>query len=245
MVIVEICADSWEGVVEAIRAGADRIELCSDLVNDGLSPSVDLLESALELAGRHEVVVFPMVRCRAGDFCYTDDEKKRMIEEGLEFVRMGAPGIVVGALTVDIRPDIEFISKFAIELRALDPKVEITYHKAIDAVKLVEGESLASVGGLLEPYCGRVLTSGGRPTAVEGAEEIRHMVDRKRRPVPIAAGKVRAGNAVEILKLSGATEVHSRSTDICPALGKRKRIVYCYPYSISSELDYCTKENKL
>ena len=223
MVIVEICTDNLQDTKEAIAAGADRIELCSDLGNDGLTPSVELLSDVLELARRHQVPVFPMVRCRAGDFVYTDEEKRCMIKQAVVFVEMGVPGVVIGGLTADMRPDIEFIAEFAKVVKSEKPNVGFTFHKAIDYVELLEGETLADIVATLEPYCDRVLTSGGCATAVEGASEIRKMADRKRPPCPITAGKVRAHNAVELLELTGATEIHSRSIDLCKALGKTPR----------------------
>lgn len=225
MVIVEICTENFEDSKNAIAAGADRIELCADLENDGLTPSVELLAQVLELARKHQVTVFPMVRCRAGNFVYNDAEKQTMIEHAVAFLGMGVTGVVVGALTADMRPDIEFLAEFARVLQSINPKIQITFHKAIDYVRLTQGETLADVVAMLEPYCARVLTSGGCGTAMEGSMEIRKISERNRAPVPIAAGKIRADNAAELLELTGATEIHSRSVHVCSALGKPSRVV--------------------
>ena len=39
MIVKEVCVDNLDDAISAFRRGADRIELCSNLFEDGLSPS--------------------------------------------------------------------------------------------------------------------------------------------------------------------------------------------------------------
>ena len=224
-IVVEICTDNWDDTIDAIRLGADRIELCSDLSNDGLTPSMDLLERVLNVADKKNVTVFPMIRSRAGDFVYNAEEKQKMLADAKHMASVGAHGIVVGALTSEGHIDIQFISAISHAVRAVNPKIEITFHKAIDYARIPPGKCLGDVVADLEPFCDRVLTSGHRPTALEGAEAIRTVVARNRRPFVLAAGKIRQENVVQIVDLLQVSEVHSRSPLVAVALGKPQRSV--------------------
>jgi copper homeostasis protein len=223
MVLVEICTDNFEDTASAIHAGCDRIELCSDLANDGLSPSTEFLSQALRLGKIYGVTIFPMVRCRSGNFTYNDSEKTSMIAQAREFVKLGAPGLVCGALTSEFRPDIPFISSVSAAVREINPGVEITFHKAFDLIKLAENESFSDIANSLGPYCDRILTSGGADTAETGAKIIRELASRTDKPLPIAAGRIRATNVLDLVNETGVIEVHSRSPEICGSLSKQAR----------------------
>lgn len=223
MTLVEICTDNLKDTVEAIRLGADRIELCSHLGKDGLTPTDELLDQVIALSQLHGVSVFPMVRSRSGDLIYSPDEKRIMLQQAVQFAIKGVPGIVIGALREDRRIDLEFVKDIAQAVHMIKPDLEITFHKAIDSVILQENERQVDVVDSLQPYCERVLTSGGRLTALEGASAIRELIQRKKRPIPLVAGKVREENVQNILALTGATEIHSRSPYISRALGKLTR----------------------
>jgi copper homeostasis protein len=225
MVVVEICTENLEDTLEAIRLGADRIELCSDLASDGLSPSLSLLHSCLALGKQNGVDIFPMVRCRGGDFVYSQAEKEVMIEQAVTFVKLGVPGIVIGALDPEHRVDFGFISRISNRVRELKHSIDITFHKAVDVVRVRPGESFADMVAELEPFCTRVLTSGGAKTALEGSSNIRMLAERSGKPRPLAAGKIRVENVVEVVRTCGVEEVHSRSPLIAVALGKPLRTV--------------------
>ena len=226
MVLVEICTDTLTDTIRAIQLGADRIELCYDLDTDGLTPSFDLFHDAIKLGKTHNVCIFPMIRCRAGNFVYTQDEKDLMIEQGRHFAEMGASGLVVGALSENnISIDIEFLKQFCDTVHAVNPAIEITFHKAFDAIKCPCSESMIPAADAVQKYCKRLLTSGGFTTAKDGANQIKMLVERKQPPVIIAAGGIRAQNVAEVIALTGVEEVHSRSAEICAALGKSERMV--------------------
>ena len=77
-ILLEVCCGSAEDVIEAWKAGADRVELNSNLFHGGLTPTIGSL-----LVAKHEVTIpiMTMVRPREGGFCYTDTEYRVCLED--------------------------------------------------------------------------------------------------------------------------------------------------------------------
>lgn len=177
---LEVCVDDAAGLKAAVSAGADRIELCSALVLGGLTPSPGLMAIAAEAP----VPVFAMVRSRPGNFIYGGDDLRQMVAD-IEAIRaFGLAGIVVGANTEDGTLDRFTLSRL---IEAADG-LPAVLHRAIDLTPdPVEAVDVAVELG----FC-RILTSGGKPTAIEG----RHT---------IAAMQARAAGRIEILPGSGLT----------------------------------------
>ena len=103
---MEVCVDSLESVISAYEGDATRVELCSSLNEGGLTPSFGLLKAAQKHVdknnARDKFTINCMVRCRVGDFCYTDSEVETMLEDLKKFVEMDVDGLVFGALTPDV-----------------------------------------------------------------------------------------------------------------------------------------------
>lgn len=199
--IKEACVETFEEAVLAEKLGANRIELCSDLANDGLTPSFELMQKTC-LALKIPVMV--MIRPRAGNFVYADEEISRMKAEIDLAKKAGAFGVVFGLLTSDNKID-EKNTKILAEYAEPLP---VTFHKAIDEMENpVEGVSvLKEINGIK-----RILTSGGKPTALEGLKTIRKMIEVAGEQITIlVAGKVLDSNVKEIQKLTGAKELHGR-----------------------------------
>ena len=162
---IEICLEGVDSVLAAEEGGADRVELCSDLFEGGLSPSIGTVRTALRLS---HIPINAMVRPRGGDFCYSEAEFEVMKEEVKAFKAEGVNAIVFGILTPDGRVDKER-SRQLIELAR---PLEVTFHRAFDmTMDLDEAlEDLIALG------VDRVLTSGGEESVCEGAEMLRHLV---------------------------------------------------------------------
>ena len=103
---MEVCVDSLESVIAAYLGGANRIELCSSLNEGGLTPTFGLLARTQAYLRQHDPTsrfkVNCMIRCRAGDFCYTDTEVETMKEDLKKFVELNVDGLVFGALTPQV-----------------------------------------------------------------------------------------------------------------------------------------------
>jgi len=199
--IKEACVELFEEAKLAEQRGANRIELCSDLANDGLTPSVELMKKACtEL----NIPVMVMIRPRAGNFVYTEYEIGKMKSEIDWAKNAGAAGVVFGLLTSENSIDIENTRILA----AFAQPLPVTFHKAIDELE----NPVSGVKELLQiENIKRILTSGGELTAKDGQEEIRKMIKVAYNNIIIlVAGKVLDSNIEEIQKLTGANEFHGR-----------------------------------
>ena len=94
--ICEICVDSVAGVRAAKDAGAQRVELCADLLEGGITPSLGMIRQARKVAG---IDLNVMIRPRGGDFLFNDDEFATMRADIETAKAEGANGVVIGLLT--------------------------------------------------------------------------------------------------------------------------------------------------
>lgn len=199
--IKEACVESFEEAKLAEILGANRIELCSDLANDGLTPSIELMRKA---CSELKIPVMIMSRPRAGNFVYSDAEVEQMKTAIDGAKEAGAAGIVFGLLT----PENTIDEKNTRILAEYAQPLPVTFHKAIDELDdPVEGvRILKTIPGIK-----RILTSGGKATALEGQETIRRMMQEAAGKITIlVAGKVLDSNVSEISRLTGAKELHGR-----------------------------------
>ncbi len=199
--IKEACVESFEEAELAQQKGATRIELCSDLANDGLTPSLELMKKA---CSELQIPVMVMARPRAGNFVHSDEEVAQMKTAIDQAKQAGASGVVFGLLTADNRIDeknTRILANYAYPL-------PVTFHKAIDELDdPVEGVKILRT----IPNIKRILTSGGKATALEGQETIRQMIiETKGRIIILVAGKVLDSNVEEIQQITDTTELHGR-----------------------------------
>jgi copper homeostasis protein len=196
--IFEVCVDSAEAAVAAEEGGADRVELCSDLLEGGLTPSHGTLAVA---RARLRVGIMAMVRPRGGDFCYSDTEFAVMREDLL-----AAKGVVLGLLNPDGTVD----RPRTAELIALARPLPVTFHRAFD-VSRDPFEALETLIGL---GIDRVLTSGQEPTVLEGLDLIVALVKRAAgRIIVMPGGGITTRTVGRIAPVSGATELHFASLE--------------------------------
>nr|XP_033799217.1 copper homeostasis protein cutC homolog isoform X2 [Geotrypetes seraphini]XP_033799220.1 copper homeostasis protein cutC homolog isoform X2 [Geotrypetes seraphini] len=196
--LMEVCVDSVESAVNAERGGAGRIELCSSLLEGGITPSMGVLQVVKQYI---QIPVFVMIRPRGGDFLYSDREVEVM-KADIRLAKIhGADGLVFGALTEDGRIDAEL----CMELLAVSRPLPVTFHRAFDMVHdpLVAIETLISLG------FERVLTSGCDSSALEGLQLIKRIVEQaKGRIIVMPGGGITERNLQRILEGSGVQEFH-------------------------------------
>ena len=198
--IKEACVESFEKALEAQNNGADRIELCENLSVGGTTPSYGTVKICLE---KLNISIFPMVRARGGNFVYSKDEIEIMKEDIKVFKNLGVKGVVLGCLTSDNKIDLE-LTKTLVNLAY---PMEITFHKAIDEISnpLDYIEDLVNIG------IKRILTSGGKATALEGKDLINDMIKKSNGRLKIVvAGKVTKENLNELSNLISADEFHGK-----------------------------------
>lgn len=221
--ILEVCAGSIESIKAAYEGGAYRVELCSALSEDGLTPSVGMIRYAKSLDG---LKVHVLIRPRCGDFVYTDDEVKCM-EDDIRMCReLGVDGVVIGALTKDFDIDIETCKRLVNAAGSGNDinKMNITFHRAFDVCRNPE-EALEQIIAL---GCNRLLTSGQASSALKGIPMLKKLVGQADGRIIIMPGAgVKEQNAAQILDETGAMEIHgsARSTRVFGRLETDANIV--------------------
>ena len=197
---LEICADSVESAMIAQAAGAYRIEFCDNLVEGGTTHSLANLISARE---HLQIKLYPIIRPRGGNFLYSDIEFNIMKEDIRKCGEIGCDGVVIGMLNADGTIDKER-SRELVNV-AKEYSMGVTFHRAFDRCNdLPKGlEDIIDIG------CERVLTSGGKNSALEGIETIRQLVIQAgERIIIMPGGGVSPENIAELVGKTGAREYH-------------------------------------
>jgi copper homeostasis protein len=197
-ILLEIAVDTLEDAVAAERGSAGRIELCSDLNADGLSPSADLL---MRVRKAIAIPIHVMVRPRAGDFCYSEDEFSVMKEEVSLFRSLGANGIVTGILT----PEKSVDTVRTAELVRLARPLGTTFHRAFDTVT----DPVKALEDIISCGAERLLTSGQQKSAVAGLPMIRSLIDIAGGRISVMPGAgIDAGNVRSVMQSLVVKEIH-------------------------------------
>lgn len=196
---IEACCPNLESVAHAVEAGASRIELCEDLNCGGVTPSLDFIRMAKEVAGKVPINV--LVRPRSGSFVYSFDEVQQMIDSIRQCKELGVNGVVIGALKENGSIDKEVMTQLVKEARPL----HITFHRAFD----VCSDPYNALEVIIRLGFERLLTSGHRANAYEGRYALKDFVKQAAGRILIMPGcGITADNLEEIAHASGASEFH-------------------------------------
>jgi copper homeostasis protein len=194
----EVCVDSIESAVAAAEGGADRVELCSSLIEGGLTPSFGTLTVARRSVG---IGIMAMIRPRGGDFCYSDTEFASMEEDLEEAKKAGADGLVLGLLNPDGTVDRERTGALIQRARPLP----VTFHRAFDMTR----DPFEALDTLIALGVERVLTSGQEATVVEGLELIAELVSRASGRIAVMpGGGITDRNVGRVIARTLAREIH-------------------------------------
>jgi len=208
--ILEVCVDSYASAMAAIRAGADRLELCSALAVGGLTPSAALLRQIRQVS---DIPVRCLMRPRGGDFLYTKEEIQQMAMEITALRQAGADGFVIGCLSADGELDAAAMAPLLEAARGCG----LTLHRCIDvSCDLVKTYRDAAKLGI-----DTILTSGGAGSCIAGMEAIRELLvlrDNEKGPEVLIGAGVNA-RVIETFRkeipdavafhMSGKTEIES------------------------------------
>lgn len=202
-ILFEACVDSLESAIAAQEGGADRLELCANLLEGGTTPSAGVID----LVCKHVTIpVMVMIRPRGGDFLYSNyefEEMKRDVELTKQY---NISGVVLGILNEDGTID----KRRTNELIQLARPLKITFHRAFDMTR----DPFEALDDLIELGVERVLTSGQELTVVEGIGTIKKLVERGVNKIIIMpGGGVDENNAAEIISKCGVKEIHASARE--------------------------------
>ena len=200
-ILKEACVENLREAIRAEELGADRIELCADLSVGGITPDHETIKKA---KSELSIPVMVMIRPRGGRFIYSDTELEAM-KDSIDFCKKTrVHGIVFGFLSIDNQID----AATTLIMAEYASPMEITFHKAIDETPDPEEsvKALLSIKGIT-----RILTSGGKTTALEGSEKINRMIEiAGERIIIMAAGRITNENLAGISALIPGKEFHGR-----------------------------------
>jgi copper homeostasis protein len=196
---LEVIAFDIQSCQLAADNGADRIELCANPHEGGTTPSYGMMKAARKST---QIQVFPIIRPRGGDFLYTAAEFEAMKDDIKAAQDIGCEGVVIGMLNEDGSVDVERCQ----ELVELANGMDVTFHRAFDRVN----DALKSLEQIIVIGCKRILSSGLKPTAIEGIPILKTLVSQADGRIKIMPGSgVRSENIIQLAEETGAICFHS------------------------------------
>lgn len=196
---LEVIAFNIDSCRIAEDAGAHRIELCDGPGEGGTTPSYGFIKAARKAVN---IQLYPIIRPRGGDFLYSDAEFRIMTDDILFCKHTGCDGVVIGLLNADGTVD----KKRTKQLVELAYPMGVTYHRAFDRAI----NPLLALEDIIETGCERILTSGQKPQATEGAQLISELIQKAANRIVIMPGSgVRSDNIAALARLTGANCFHS------------------------------------
>ena len=194
---IEVCAYSLESCINAQAGGAGRIELCGGLGEGGTTPSAGLIEVVREHV---QILLYVMIRPRGGDFVYDVFEEEIMKKDIALAKKLGADGVILGILHADGQVNIErtkALVDFAYPLK-------VTFHRAFDLTP----DPVKALKAVIETGAERILTSGQKPTAIQGIELLKRLSKEAGQSIEIMAGGGVNHNNAAALKEAGVHALH-------------------------------------
>ncbi|KAJ8965220.1 hypothetical protein NQ314_004290 [Rhamnusium bicolor] len=198
--VLEVCVDTLESAISAINGGADRLELCSSLIDGGLTPTPGLLIQIQNMNSRN-IPVFCLLRCRTGNFIYKPEEVEIMKDDARILRKNGADGFVFGALSENGDVDMKICREI---IKACHP-LSVTFHRAFDFCRrpTIEVEVIIDLGFQ------RILTSGKQQTAQLGVKLIQKLIEQVgNRIIIMPGGGINKDNLKFIIENTEANEFH-------------------------------------
>jgi len=200
-VLLEICANSVTSALAAQQGGALRVELCENLYEGGTTASHGEIKLARELL---QIKLYVLIRPRGGDFLYSDVEYDIITADVYYCIQAGCDGIVIGILNADGTIDKERC-KPLVEM-AKSAGLGVTFHRAFDMCADLE----QGLEDIIDLGCERILTSGGKSTAMEGSRLIANLIKKAGDRIIIMPGSgISENNVADLVQFTGATEIHS------------------------------------
>jgi copper homeostasis protein len=201
---LEICVDSVESAIIAQSSGANRVELCDNLMEGGTTPGYGTISSA---RNNLTIGLNVIIRPKGGDFLYSDLEFDIMRRDIECCGEIGVDGIVLGLL----KPDGNIDTDRTARLIEIARPMSVTFHRAFDMCS----DPIRGLEDVIASGADRLLTSGQKNKATEGSELIRQLIRKAGRRIIIMPGSgINKSNIEVIAKLTGAIEFHTTARRI-------------------------------
>tara|TARA_R110002096_G_scaffold435927_1_gene664254 strand:+ start:23286 stop:24023 length:738 start_codon:yes stop_codon:yes gene_type:complete len=197
-ILFEVCVDTIQGAIDAVNNGADRLELCDALGIGGTTPSAGLMKRAAKLG----VPIYAMIRPRGGDFIFNFEDMDVMLHDIDRCRHYGMAGIVIGMTHENGALDIAKLERLISQADGMG----VTLHRAFD----VTPDTSEALEQAIELGIERILTSGQRETALEGALKIKSVIDAAAGRISIMpCSKINPPNVESLFKIFKVSEIHS------------------------------------
>jgi len=197
-IVIEVCATSLDSAIAAEQGGAKRIELCDNIIEGGTTPS----SGTILLARKYlKIDLFILIRPRGADFLYNDIEFELMKADIIMAKKLKADGVVIGILDKNGFVDM----KRTEELINLARPMGVTFHRAFD----MSADPFKVLDQLIELKIDRLLTSGQKNKAIQGAPLINKLITKANNKIEIMPGSgINVDNFIELAKKTGAKNFH-------------------------------------
>ena len=205
--IKEACVTNYLQAKKAFELGANRLELCFDIVNGGLTPSYG---TAKQIKENLNIPVFCMIRPRGGNFVYDESEIKIMMDDIFILVKYAKiDGIVFGCLNNNQEIDIETNKLLINKAREINKDIQITFHMAFDDIKDINIEYKKNIDILINLGFNRILTKGCKENAFQGKNNIKNYLEYANNRIIIMPGKgITNSNFNELVEFIKCKEIH-------------------------------------
>jgi copper homeostasis protein len=200
MINIEVCSNSVRSAIAAQEGGAYRVEFCDNLIEGGTTPSIAQIRMVRKFP---DIKLNVIIRPRGGDFLYDDLEFEIMKSEIVMCGETGCDGVVIGLLNPDGSIDIVRTKELVEIARQYD--MSVTFHRAFDRCN----DLFKGLEDVIKTGCDRILTSGGKNSALEGAGNIRKLIEQAGNRIIIMPGAgITENNIAELVKQTGLKEFH-------------------------------------
>lgn len=196
--LLECATDSVESALAAAAGGADRLELCANLIIGGTTPTMALFDEVRSLS---QIPLYILIRPRFGDFLYTDYEANVICREIEMFQKAGAEGVVIGSLKKDGSLNMEHMKRFM----DCAKDMSVTLHRAFD----MSADPFRTLEQAKELGVKTILTSGQAPSSLEGIDLYQQLIDKANGEITIlAGGGISASTIQKLLEQTSLTAFH-------------------------------------
>lgn len=196
---LEICAGSIHDFENLKDLRVDRFELNSAVELGGLTPDLNTLKAARLTTNKP---IIAMLRCRVGNFIYSQKELSIMYAMAQKLLENGADGLAFGFLNPDYQLDVPAIKK----LKEIAKDKELVFHRAIDSIQ----DKDSAIETLISLNIKRILLMGlpkeGLDLCTMRIKKLEEKYGTRIELMP--GGGVREDNILDIIKETKVKNIH-------------------------------------